>query len=309
MILFDYFDDKLVLLQLCCVCQCNWLFLLVWFIFIVVVIVGLIFVVKILVECGLVVIVSFCFVEGLEVGKIKVKYKDVEIGQVQSLKLVVDCLYVLVGIQLNQDVFGFNVEDICFWVVCLCIVVFGILGLGILFFGVYIGVDVGVLEEIKKNFVGLEQFFIVMCDVLGCQFVLYIDDFGLFDIGFFIFYCCIKVGQVVVYDFDSDGCGVMLCIFVNVFYDKFVIQVLCFWYVSGFDMEFNVSGFKLYMQVLLMVVLGGIVFCDCDEECVSFLVKEGSEYLLVEDESIVMKELDGVLQIVLLYFDQLLCGL
>jgi paraquat-inducible protein A len=67
--------------------QRNWLPSLVWLIPIIAAIVGLTLVAKILVERGPVVTVSFRSAEGLEAGKTKVKYKDVEIGQVQTLKL------------------------------------------------------------------------------------------------------------------------------------------------------------------------------------------------------------------------------
>ncbi|MGC7986138.1 MlaD family protein, partial [Salmonella enterica] len=73
---------------------------------------------------------SFRSAEGLEAGKTKVKYKDVEIGQVQSLKLAADRSHVLVGIQLNQDASGFNAEDTRFWVVRPRIAASGISGLG-----------------------------------------------------------------------------------------------------------------------------------------------------------------------------------
>ncbi|MDR9838167.1 PqiB family protein [Herbaspirillum huttiense] len=305
----DHSDDKPALLQPRRARQRNWLPSLVWLIPIVAAIVGLTLVAKILVERGPVVTVSFRSAEGLEAGKTKVKYKDVEIGQVQSLKLAADRSHVLVGIQLNQDASGFNAEDTRFWVVRPRIAASGISGLGTLLSGAYIGADAGASEETKKNFVGLEQPPIVTRDASGRQFVLHTDDLGSLDIGSPIFYRRIKVGQVVAYDLDSDGRGVTLRIFVNAPYDKFVTQASRFWHASGFDMELNASGFKLHTQALSTVVLGGIAFRDRDEERVSPPAKEGSEYPLVEDESTAMKEPDGVPQTALLYFDQSLRGL
>ncbi|MDT0354177.1 MlaD family protein [Herbaspirillum huttiense F1] len=305
----DHSDDKPALLQPRRARQRNWLPSLVWLIPIVAAIVGLTLVAKILVERGPMVTVSFRSAEGLEAGKTKVKYKDVEIGQVQSLKLAADRSHVLVGIQLNQDASGFNAEDTRFWVVRPRIAASGISGLGTLLSGAYIGADAGASEETKKNFVGLEQPPIVTRDASGRQFVLHTDDLGSLDIGSPIFYRRIKVGQVVAYDLDSDGRGVTLRIFVNAPYDKFVTQASRFWHASGFDMELNASGFKLHTQALSTVVLGGIAFRDRDEERVSPPAKEGSEYPLVEDESTAMKEPDGVPQTALLYFDQSLRGL
>ncbi|MCP1573868.1 MULTISPECIES: PqiB family protein [Herbaspirillum] len=302
-------EDKPALLQPRRVRQRNWLPSLVWLIPIVAAIVGLTLVAKILVDRGPMVTVSFRSAEGLEAGKTKVKYKDVEIGQVETLKLAADRSHVLVGIQLNQEASGFNAEDTRFWVVRPRIAASGISGLGTLLSGAYIGADAGASEETKKNFVGLEQPPIVTRDASGRQFVLHTDDLGSLDIGSPIFYRRIKVGQVVAYDLDSDGRGVTLRIFVNAPYDKFVTDGSRFWHASGFDMELNASGFKLHTQALSTVVLGGIAFRDRDEYQVSAPAKEGTEYQLVEDESAAMKEPDGVPQTAVLYFDQSLRGL
>ncbi|BEV16774.1 MlaD family protein [Herbaspirillum sp. DW155] len=305
----DHSDDKPALLQPRRARQRNWLPSLVWLIPIVAALVGLTLVTKILIDRGPMVTVSFRSAEGLEAGKTKVKYKDVEIGQVQSLKLAADRSHVLVGIQLNQDAAGFNAEDTRFWVVRPRIAASGISGLGTLLSGAYIGADAGASGETKKNFVGLEQPPIVTRDSSGRQFVLHTDDLGSLDIGSPIFYRRIKVGQVVAYDLDSDGRGVTLRIFVNAPYDKFVTPTSRFWHASGFDMELNASGFKLHTQALSTVVLGGIAFRDRDEGPLGTPAKEGTEYALVEDESAAMKEPDGAPQTALLYFDQSLRGL
>lgn len=51
----------------------------------------------------------------------------------------------------------------------------------------------------------------------------------------------------MVYDIDIDGKGVMLYIFVNVLFDKFVVCGMWFWNVSGIDFKFDVSGLKVDM--------------------------------------------------------------
>lgn len=302
-------EDKPALLQPRRTRQRNWLPSLVWLIPIIAAVVGLSLVAKILIDRGPMVTVTFRSAEGLEAGKTRVKYKDVEIGQVQTLKLAPDRSHVLVGIQLNKESTGFDAEDTRYWVVRPRIAASGISGLGTLLSGAYIGADPGASEQSKKSFVGLEQPPIVTRDASGRQFVLHTDDLGSLDIGSPIFYRRIKVGQVVAYDLDADGRGVTLRIFVNAPYDKFVTQTSRFWHASGFDMELNASGFKLHTQALATVVLGGIAFRDRDEDRVSAPAKEGAEYALVEDESAAMKEPDGVPQTALLYFDQSLRGL
>ena len=55
---------------------------------------------------------------GLEAGnKTKVKYKDIEIGMVQSVTLSEDRSYVLVKVQLKKEAKSFTAADSRFWVV------------------------------------------------------------------------------------------------------------------------------------------------------------------------------------------------
>jgi len=305
----DPHDEKPALLQPARERRRNWLPSLVWLIPIIAAIVGLSLVAKIVAERGPVVTVSFRSAEGLEAGKTKVKYKDVDIGQVHSIKLAEDRSHVLVNIQLTHEASGFDAEDTRYWVVRPRIAASGISGLGTLLSGAYIGADAGSSQETKKEFVGLEQPPIVTRDASGRQFVLHTDDLGSLDIGTPVFYRRIKVGQVMAYDLDADGRGVTVRIFVDAPYDKFITQDSRFWHASGFDMELNASGFKLHTQALSTVVLGGIAFRDRDEAIDSPPAKEGTQFQLAEDEATAMKEPDGAPQTVVLNFNQSLRGL
>jgi len=290
--------------------QRNWLPSLVWLIPIVAAVVGLTLVAKILIERGPVITISFVSAEGLEAGKTKVKYKDVDIGQVQSITLSKDRSHVLTTVQLTKEAESFTADDTRFWVVRPRVAASGISGLNTLLSGAYIGADAGKSEETKKEFAGLEQPPIITRDTSGKQFVLHAADLGSLDIGSPVFYRRIKVGQVAAYDLDQDGKGVTLRIFVNAPYDKFVGINSRFWHASGFDMQINASGFKLHTQSLATVVLGGIAFKSMDElDGNNAAAKENTSFRLAEDETAAVKEPDGRSQTVLLYFNQSLRGL
>jgi paraquat-inducible protein B len=65
----------------------RWLPSLVWLIPLLAALIGLTLVVKSVLDQGPTVIVSFRSADGLEPGKTKVKYKDVDIGLVRSISL------------------------------------------------------------------------------------------------------------------------------------------------------------------------------------------------------------------------------
>jgi paraquat-inducible protein B len=289
--------------------QRNWLPSLIWLIPIVAAVVGLTLVVKIVLERGPLITISFISAEGLEAGKTKVKYKDVDIGQVQSITLSKDRSHVVTTVQLTKEAESFTADDTRFWVVRPRVAASGVSGLNTLFSGAYIGADAGKSDDTKKEFAGLEQPPIITRDTSGKQFVLHAADLGSLDIGSPVFFRRIKVGQLAAYDLDRDGKGVTLRIFVNAPYDKFVSMNSRFWHASGFDMQLNASGFKLHTQSLATVILGGIAFKPMDDVDNPAPARENTSFRLADDETAALKDPDGRAQMVLLYFNQSLRGL
>lgn len=128
-----------------------------------------------------------------------VKYKDVVIGIVIVILLSDDSLYVVVIVLFVKNVCNFICDDMWFWVVWFCVGMSGVLGIDMLFFGVYIGMDMGCLDKLWKVYIGLEMLFIVINGMLGISFILLVIDFGLFDIGLLVYYYYLLVGYVVLY--------------------------------------------------------------------------------------------------------------
>ena len=119
----------------------HWLPSLVWLLPLLAALVGIGLVAKSYFDEGPTVVVSFRSGEGLEAGKTKVKYKDVDVGQVRAISLSPDLSKVLVTIDMNKDARRFTAADTRFWVVKPRIGVSGVSGLGTLLSGAYIGVD------------------------------------------------------------------------------------------------------------------------------------------------------------------------
>ena len=286
----------------------EWLPSLIWLIPIVAALVGVMLVVRILMERGPEIVLTFNTAEGLEANKTAVKYKDVQIGTVQSLRLARDRSHVRVTVQLSKEAESFTAEDSRFWVVRPRLDTSGISGLGTLLSGAYIGADAGVSKEAASEFKGLEVPPIVTRDASGQQFLLRATDVGSLDVGSPVYFRRIKVGQVAAYELDGDGRGVTLRIFVNAPYDKFVGVNTRFWQASGIDAQLSASGFTLRTQSLATILLGGIAF-KAPDDAMGPLAKENTAFTLAEDETTAMKEPDGPPQTLLMYFNQSLRGL
>jgi paraquat-inducible protein B len=286
----------------------DWLPSLIWLIPIVAALVGITLVVKILRDRGPEIVLTFKTAEGLEAGKTAVKYKDVQIGIVQSLRLARDRSHVRVRVQLTKEADSFTAEDSRFWVVRPRLDTTGFSGLSTLLSGAYIAADAGVSENTADEFTGLELPPIVTRDASGRQYLLHAGDIGSLDVGSPVYFRRIKVGQVAAYQLDSNGRGVTLRVFVNAPYDKFVGINTRFWHASGLDLRLDASGVRLRAQSLATIALGGISFRAPEDEG-GPVAQENTSFVLAEDEGAAMKEPDGPSQTMLLYFNQSLRGL
>ena len=96
----------------------DWVPSLIWLIPIVAALVGITLVAKILWNRGPEIILTFQTAEGLEANKTAVKYKDVQIGTVQNIRLARDRSHVRVLVQLDKEAAeGFTAKDARYWVV------------------------------------------------------------------------------------------------------------------------------------------------------------------------------------------------
>jgi len=286
----------------------DWLPSLIWLIPIVAALVGISLVVRVLMQRGPTIELSFKTAEGLEAGKTAVKYKDVQIGVVESLRLAPDRSHVRVTLQLNKDAEAFTARDTRYWVVRPRFDMSGISGLNTLLSGAYIGADPGADGERVKAFAGLETPPTVTRDASGRQYQLHAQDIGSLDVGSPVYYRHIKVGQVTAFELDADGRGVTLHVFVNAPYEKFIGANTRFWHASGLDMQLSASGLTLRTQSLATILLGGITFGAPDNEA-GPAAQENAAFLLADNETSALKPPDGTAQNVLFYFNQSLRGL
>ncbi len=152
--------------------RARWLPSLVWLIPIVAAVVGISLLIHTLASRGPEITVTFRSAEGLTPGKTAVRYKDVDIGLVKSVRLAHDRSHVLAIIDLTKDAESFAVADTRFWVVRPRFAASGVSGLETLLSGAYIGVDAGKSTERTREFKGLEAPPVVTSDSSGKQFVL-----------------------------------------------------------------------------------------------------------------------------------------
>lgn len=281
---------------------------LVWIIPIVAAVIGGWLAVRAWLEQGPTIAITFASGEGLEPGKTRIKYKDVDIGQVTNLALSEDRKRVVVTAEMTKQAEALLVDDTRFWVVRPRISGGNVSGLSTLLGGTYVGVDVGKSSEARRDFVGLDVPPAVTLDVPGRRFVLHGDDLGSLDVGSPVYLHRVQVGQVVAFELDSDGRGVTLTIFVRAPYDVHVSRQTRFWQASGIDVNLDASGLKVDTQSLVTILLGGIAF-ETPEPVDAPPAAEGASFELFADQRLAMRSPDTRAETYVLRFRESVRGL
>jgi paraquat-inducible protein B len=235
-------------------------FSIVWLVPVVALLIGGWLAYKALSEKGPTVTLTFRTAEGLEAGKTKIKYKNVEVGQVETINLSEDLTHVIVTAEMVHGADPYLTEDTRFWVVRARVTAGEVTGLGTIFSGAYIGMDPGEDGVPKRDFKGLEIPPVVTEDLPGNHFILRSERLGSLDIGSPIYYRQIKVGQIVSYKLEGDNKTIRFKAFVNAPHHELVYKNTKFWNASGLDVRLDANGIKIQTESLVTLIGGGVAF-------------------------------------------------
>ena len=282
---------------------------LIWVVPVIAALVGLGLAAKAILERGTEITLQFKAADGLEAGKTKIKYKDVDIGVVKSIVLSSDQNSVYATADIVREATPLLVDDTRFWVVKPRIGLAGISGLGTLISGAYIGLDVGKSKAERRRYTGLEEPPLIASDRPGREFTLKSDALGSIDVGSPIYLRQVPVGRVITHALDKDGGGVTLTVFIDEPYDKLVNLTTRFFLTSGIGITLDDKGFKMDVQSLATLVQGGIAFNTprVDPDLEPSPAK--SEFTLFESEKTAMRAPDGIADSYLFQFNESVRGL
>jgi paraquat-inducible protein B len=273
----------------------RWRMQLVWLVPIVAVLIGGWLATKAILERGESITISFKTGEGLEAGKTKLKFKDVDIGVVETVMLSPDHKHVVAKAEVARDVANLLVDNTRFWVVRPRISGGTVSGLGTLLSGSYIDVDVGNAAKARRNFVGLEEPPVFASDVPGREFILKGNGLGSLDVGSPVYFRRLRVGQIASYQLDPNGRGVTLKVFVNAPYDRFVKTDTRFWHASGVEMAFDSNGLRVETQSIVSIIIGGVAFESPPESQEDTSAAANAGFELYANRADAMKQHDRII--------------
>ncbi|WP_321921252.1 PqiB family protein [Paraburkholderia guartelaensis] len=289
----------------------RWRMQIVWLVPIVAVLIGGWLAAKAIIEEGPTITISFKTGDGLEAGKTKIKYKDVDIGVVKAVTLSPDHKRVIATGELVKDATSMLVDNTRFWVVRPRISGGTVSGLGTLLSGSFVGMDEGNSSKTRRDFVGLEVPPVIPSDIPGREFVLHSVNMGSLDVGSPVFFRRLQVGQIASYEMDPNGKGVTLQVFVNAPYDRFVRSDTRFWHASGLDVSLSPDGVQINTQSVVSLLIGGVAFetPDADDGSESPEADANSKFELYATHADSMKMHDRIVDTYVVTFYDSVRGL
>ncbi|WP_035484870.1 PqiB family protein [Geminicoccus roseus] len=204
--------------------------------------------------------VTFQTASGIEAGKTKLRYRDIEIGQVSAATIGGDLKSVEVDIQVQAEASGLIREGSRFWVVRPRIGGGQVSGLETLISGAYIEVDPGEGGKLETEFTGLENPPRVRSDTPGRSFVLRTPTLGSLSIGSPVMFRGITVGEITDFDPPTERGDLILHLFVRQPYAELVSTTSRFWRERAFDFELGADGVQFSVGNVATLLRGGVVF-------------------------------------------------
>ena len=233
---------------------------LVWVIPLVAALIGVFLAVHTWYQQGPSITIRFKTGEGLEAGKTRIKYKDVDVGQIDSVSLSEDGSHVIAGARLARSADHLLVDDTRFWMVSARVSGSAVSGLGTLLSGTYVGLDAGKSTETRHDFTALDDAPVVSFDVPGRYFVLHAETLGSIGVGTPVYFRRMPAGQVTGYRLGEQGKRIEVRVFIKAPYDRFVTRDTRFWNAGGVDVKLGADGVQVNTESLTAILAGGLAF-------------------------------------------------
>ncbi|MDG2149574.1 MAG: MlaD family protein [Planctomycetota bacterium] len=252
--------------------------------------------------------ITFKTAEGLEAGKTKIKYKDLQVGQVSDISLDASLQYVVVKAELDPDAKEYMVDQTRFWVVKPRIGAEGISGLSTIISGSYIAADISSEGAPTKTFTGLEEPPSRPTDSKGLRIKLRADSLKSISQGTQVTHLQIKMGDVDSYKYLEKEELIEFELYIEPQWADLVRKNTRFWSTSGFDVTLSAEGFDLHVESLESILTGGVAFGATPGEPKGPPAENGDIFTLLPSEA-ASKEINTDPQRTIAYFHESVRGL
>jgi paraquat-inducible protein B len=202
--------------------------------------------------------------DGIEVGKTKIKYRGVNVGQVTEVHLSSDTKVVIVHAHLDKDVKPLLKEGGTFWLIGPNIGLGEIQGMGTILAGPYLQLQPS--RRLKNGyFSGISRAQRAGERFDGVTFKLHSPDTHSLKVGNPILYRGMRIGAVTALRFVSDARLVEIDSKISEEYVYLVRTNTVFWESSGIQADVGLLGAEINIPTVDALLSGGITFATPDK--------------------------------------------
>ncbi|WP_134679623.1 intermembrane transport protein PqiB [Paracoccus ravus] len=233
---------------------------------------------------GTVISVDFTDATGITPGETLLKFREITVGKVESVRFTEDLKQVRVNMRVDKDLAPFIDDEAKFWIVRPEVSTQGISRLDTVLTGAFIE---GYWDDQQTSreqdiFQGLEKPPLTSLGQKGTLIVIEADRSHGMTEGAPVLYRGIQVGQMQNLRLSENGEGVAADVFIAAPHDARLTTNTVFWDTSGFSISFGAQGIALNVNSLASVLQGGAEFATVTSG--GEPVKNGHVFSLQPDE-------------------------
>ena len=241
---------------------------------------------------GTLISVDFRDATGITPGETALKFREITVGKVESVRFTDDLRQVRVNIRVDKDLAPYIDGDAKFWIVRPQVSAQGISRLDTVLTGAFIeGFWDDRLSEPETHFQGLDKAPLAGFDEKGRRIVLATERSRGMTEGAPILYRGFPVGKMQNLRLSDDGERVLADVFVPEPYDRLLTTRSAFWDTSGFSLSLGAKGVALNVNSLASVLQGGAEFATLASG--GRPVEDGHVFQLYTDEDTARANLDA----------------
>ncbi|MCO5142999.1 MAG: MlaD family protein [Oligoflexia bacterium] len=202
--------------------------------------------------------VDFSEAHSIQIAKTKVKYKGVEVGLVENIKLNTERKLVEVYIRLFRDYEAFANKESQFWLVKPNVSVHGVQGFETLFQGQYIKVKPGLSSEQQNEFVANGEYMTDEDEDDRIFLRLRTDFVNTLDIGDPLTFRGKKVGYISKIKIDSTGRYIDVNVAIYSRYANLFRASTVFWIRKAIKADLGLFSSKIELGSFDSMMTGGL---------------------------------------------------
>lgn len=212
-------------------------------------------------ERGKVIEVEFADATGISPGETALRFREITVGKVESVRFTSDLSRVVVEIRVDKDVAKYIDSDAQFWIVRPQVSAQGVTRLDTVLTGSFIEGywDAEVRDDTTK-FAGLDRPPLIREDAKGSWVRLTMQQAEGISPGAPVMFHGVQVGRLENLRLSDEDDGVIVDAFIEAPHDKRLTTATVFWDTSGFSVSLGARGVSLNVNSLSSLLQGGVSF-------------------------------------------------